>query len=124
MNQSREYKQNYLKEQIIDKFLNPEDFLRYCNTFKGGDIDAYTFEQLQYIVQSFQDLLLPSATKEPETLNFDINERIDDDPNIRRQSIELETKNKLDSSTYSINTEMLKDNTLSLEGNIKITLGP
>jgi hypothetical protein len=124
MSQSREYKQNYLKEQIIDKSLNPEDFLRYCDTFNGADIDAYTFEQLQYVVQSFQALLLSNVTKEPETLNLDIPERSYDGSHIRRQSLQSELKPKLESSIYSINTLKLNDNTLSSEMNIKITLGP
>ncbi|OMJ73689.1 hypothetical protein SteCoe_27564 [Stentor coeruleus] len=123
MIQSREYKQNYLKEQIIDKCLNPEDFLRYCDTFKGGNIDEYTFEQLQYIVQTFQDLLIPNVSKEPETLNIEVSENTNDnDTYIRRISIE-ESKKKLDSNIYTINTTKLKENTLSSEEDIKITLG-
>lgn len=54
MSQSME-KQMYLKENILDMGYDPTEFANYMNTLKEGgtNINNWTFEELEEIVQSF-----------------------------------------------------------------------
>ena len=58
MEDLRYAKQMYLKEEIIDKGFDAGQFTMYCNTLKGIDIDNYTFDELEEIVNNFQSLVV------------------------------------------------------------------
>ena len=47
-------KRAYLKEEIINHGFNPQDFVDFCETGRGADIDIYTLAQLQDIVEEFK----------------------------------------------------------------------
>lgn len=136
MNQTREFKQNYLKQEIIDKSYSPEEFLNYCNSFKGSDIDAYTFEELQSVVINFQQLKMPPPPELPISSKYPVLSQLDEDDLISKpqppqkqietqsRQIDLQPSRQSDSIAYSIQSCKMEDNILSLEEIIKVTLGP
>lgn len=43
----RERKQQYLRENILDKNYDPNEFMDYCESTSGSvDIDQWTFDRL------------------------------------------------------------------------------
>lgn len=136
MNQTREFKQNYLKQEIIDKSYSPEEFLNYCNSFKGSDIDAYTFEELQSVVINFQQLKMPPPPEPLISSKYPVLSQPDEDDLISKpqppqkqietqsRQIDIQPSRQSDSIAYSIQSCKMEDNILSLEEIIKVTLGP
>ena len=52
-----EYKQNFLRTEIIDQGYNPEEFSDYLSSEKGENglnLDNWSFTQLQEIVRNFK----------------------------------------------------------------------
>jgi hypothetical protein len=52
----RELKQNFLRENILEKEYNAEEFLKFITDIKGedaGDVDVWTFEELKQVVSNF-----------------------------------------------------------------------
>jgi hypothetical protein len=56
MESEREQKQNFLRENILEKNYDPETFLKYLSDIKGddaGDVDVWTFDELKKVVCDF-----------------------------------------------------------------------
>ena len=46
----REEKQRYLRENILDKDYDAEEFMEFCESYKGSmDIDSWTLQELQNV---------------------------------------------------------------------------
>lgn len=54
MNMERKRKQDYLREEIIEKQYDPEAFTAFCEEKKGNDIDSWNFEELVNCVIAFK----------------------------------------------------------------------
>jgi hypothetical protein len=50
MDSDKEHKQNFLREEILEKEYDPDDFLAFIVTKKGddaADLDLWTFQELK-----------------------------------------------------------------------------
>ena len=60
MTDSKEEKQNYLRDNILDKGYNPNDFIFFLKTKKGedgADLSNWTMEDLKNIVADFTSMI-------------------------------------------------------------------
>ena len=119
MEQERIQKQDYLKQEIIEKNYSPDEFMEYCESLKGAEIDAYTFEELEGIVKEFvcrkianDEISVPETYVEPPVQSMRPEPRV-----------EFTTKQSSESSAYSISAIKMHDNALSLEDIISVTVG-
>lgn len=62
--EERAEKQAFLMSEIIEKNYDPDQFMAYCETLKGADIDLWSMSELRTCVRNFQDSLNP-AKPEP-----------------------------------------------------------
>jgi PX domain len=70
--EERVTKQNYLKEEIIDKNYDAEAFVEFCEADKGADIDLWTLEELKACVKSFTTQVLQRKYSNADTLECKI----------------------------------------------------
>jgi hypothetical protein len=69
-----EIKQNYLRQEIIEKGYSPDEFANYLEKIGGenaSDLNSYSLEDLQKIVQNFkesQDLAKQNEEKEEKEI--------------------------------------------------------
>eukprot|EP00347_Sterkiella_histriomuscorum_P002460 403368062 len=63
--QDRKAKQQYLADYVLFKGYNPQEFAQYMLDKKenGGDVDAWTFPQIQYLVEEFTALAKPDPQR-------------------------------------------------------------
>ncbi|KRX00859.1 Phox homologous domain [Pseudocohnilembus persalinus] len=75
MADEKEKKQLYLREQIMDKGYDAQQFLSYISEYKNGEsgltIENWTFEELQNIVQQFTNQFQPVCIT---NVNYDENQ--------------------------------------------------
>jgi hypothetical protein len=50
----RRAKQDYLREEVLDKDYNPNHFVTFCDTLRGSNVDLWTFDELQQVVKDFK----------------------------------------------------------------------
>ena len=87
-----EYKQNYLRTEIIEKQYDPEEFSKFLSEEKGEtglDLNNWTFEELKNAVSKFKTI------KE----------------NLKKNEINQKEENK-ENENEIINSEMIKTNTI------------
>lgn len=148
MEEERIEKQNYLQREIVDKEFSPDEFMEYCETLKGADIDAYSFKEIKVIVADFQalksrvsvesdiqpassSLLEPciqprsSSLAEPEiSVPESYIERPSLPAKLEQDIKDPRTQKRNDSAAYSISAIKMHDNALSLEELIVVALNP
>lgn len=67
--EDRMIKRAFLKESIINAGFSPEDFINFCESGQGADIDIYTLEELQGVVAAFREMMATRAkVREEETV--------------------------------------------------------
>jgi hypothetical protein len=54
MSSEREAKQQFLRQEILDKGLSASAFMEKCEREKGSDVDSWTMEELRAAVLDFQ----------------------------------------------------------------------
>jgi hypothetical protein len=64
----REQKQSYLKSEIIDKSLDPESFISFCERSKGADIDLWSLDELKQCVKDFTKHLTHSKSTSADVI--------------------------------------------------------
>ena len=87
-----EYKQNYLRTEIIEKQYDPDEFSKFLSEEKeniGLDLNNWTFEELKNAVSKFKTI------KE----------------NLKKNEINQKEENK-ENENEIINSEMIKTNTI------------
>jgi hypothetical protein len=98
MESEREYKQNYLRENILEKNYDAEEFLKFITDIKGdeaGDVDIWEFDELKQVVNNF----ISNHTEdiEPRTNNNDQHYGSDDEkakPRYIHHNISVNQKSK------------------------------
>jgi sorting nexin-7/30/sorting nexin-8 len=50
----RRAKQDFLREEVLDKGYDPVHFVTFCNTLRGSNVDLWTFDELQMTVKEFK----------------------------------------------------------------------
>ena len=63
--EERAEKQAFLISEIIEKNYDPEQFMAYCETLKGADIDLWSMSELRTCVKNFQVSLNPPQPSPP-----------------------------------------------------------
>ena len=61
-----EAKQEYLRKEIIEKGLSPDDFINYITNLKGEnayDLNLWNLKELQDIVEQYKESLNPKIKK-------------------------------------------------------------
>ena len=95
-----EYKQNYLRTQIIDEGYDPEIFSKFLSEEKGDiglDLNNWNFEDLKNTVSKFK--------------NIKSNEQNNDIENIQNENKNLENeKNNLENLENQNNNNILENN--------------
>lgn len=113
-----DYKQNYLRENIIDKNYNPEDFIQFLTDNYGEsatDIDQYSIEDLKKIVDQFTK---ENYAENKTASNIDIQENcINNNIDIQSDSINVQEnkdiENVVDNKSTNNNNSALSDNVSS-----------
>ena len=62
-----EEKQEYLRKEIIEKGLSPDDFINYITNLKGEnayDLNLWNLKELQDIVEQYKESLNPKIQEE------------------------------------------------------------
>ena len=135
MEEQRRAKQNFLHEEIVEKNFSPQEFMEFCDEFKGADIDAYALEELKAIVAKFQRTKLKPLEKilNNRTGSLDDNSlfvpEANNEPSVRSMSQAtferspefLAPKPKLN-SPYAIQAINQEENVLSAEGIVTVIL--
>jgi hypothetical protein len=122
MEEERELKQNYLRQEIVEKNYSPDEFMEYCEGIKGAEVDAYTFEELSKIVSDFilsknqanDEIVVPDTFVEPPV---QLSKPLESPFEVK------EIKMNRESSAYSISAIKMHDNELSLEDVITVKVG-
>lgn len=50
----RRAKQDFLREEVLDKGYDPLHFVTFCNTLRGSNVDLWNFDELQMTVKEFK----------------------------------------------------------------------
>ena len=58
----RQAKQDYLKEEILEMYYDPDLFMDYCESIREANIDAWDFSELQECVRNFKTNYRPGET--------------------------------------------------------------
>lgn len=66
MSTEREAKQQFLRQEVLEKGLSASAFLEKCEREKGADVDSWTMQELQTAVLDFQR----EAADEDKTQRF------------------------------------------------------
>lgn len=66
MSTEREAKQQFLRQEVLEKGLSASAFLEKCEREKGSDVDNWTMEELRAVVLDFQK----EAADEDKTQRF------------------------------------------------------
>ena len=89
LEEDRMIKRAFLKDSIINAGFSPEDFINFCESGQGADIDIYTLEQLQGVVAAFREMMASKARAHEEEAvatkaesPFDQAAGIEEDPQI------------------------------------------
>ena len=101
-----EYKQNYLRTEIIEKQYDPEEFSKFLSEEKGEtglDLNNWTFEELKNVVSKFktmkENLKMNDFNQKDENENEIINsEMIKTNITERKEFINCIKQNKNDFS--------------------------
>ena len=100
-----EYKQQYLRSEIIDQGYNPEDFSEFMGSIRGEenlDLEKWSFPELQNVVEQYKSKisnLIEEEKKNNEEINIE---------NKNSGNIEQELK-------HDSETELIKQSTSSKE---------
>ena len=68
---SQEEKQNYLRENILEKGYDPNQFVSFLQSKKGeegSDISNWTMEDLQQVVQEFISINSKQSESKPDPI--------------------------------------------------------
>ena len=123
MDKDREIKQNYLRIEILEKNLSPDEFMKYCEGIKGAEIDAYTLEELEKIVAEFT--FNHNEPAEEASIPEPYVEAPVQVKRVHAVEVNSEYNNpkRTESSAYSISAIKMHDNALSLEDVISVKVG-
>ena len=111
---SVEEKQNYLRENIIEKGYDPNEFVEFAESKKGEnakDINHWRLPSLIVTVEEFKKMNLPKKINYGNGNNIDSYEKLD---------FEEDEEENIENHEY-LNIEKDKENTIPKEKNI-ITL--
>ena len=111
---SVEEKQNYLRENIIEKGYDPNEFVEFAESKKGEnakDINHWRLPSLIVTVEEFKKMNLPKKINYGNGNNIDTYEKLDFE--------EDEEEEKLDNNEFS-NNEKDKVNSINEESEVKI----
>lgn len=87
----REKKQQFLRDEIIDKNYDSSQFLAFLierNGEDAADIDAYTFQELKAIVRQFTDSHPPQDSQKEQKVEYESDP--EDKPQLERQESKKE----------------------------------
>lgn len=68
MSSDTEFKQNYLRKEILEKNYNPSEFIEYLNSKLniGDNLDLCTIDELKEVVQGYIQLKRSPEVSMPE----------------------------------------------------------
>lgn len=50
----RRAKQDFLREEVLDKGYDPSHFVVFCENLRGSNVDLWAFDELQQVVREFK----------------------------------------------------------------------
>ena len=80
-----EYKQNYLRTEIIDQGYDPENFSKFLSQEKGDiglDLNNWTFEELKESVSKFKSINHNQENNQSTNKNIENNQNTENNQNI------------------------------------------
>ena len=93
-----EIKQNYLRQEIIEKGYSPDGFANYLEKIGGenaSDLNSYSLEDLQKIVQNFKDS--QDLPKQKEEIEMKKDKEIkEEEKNIKIKEKKIEKEKKVE----------------------------
>ena len=148
MEQNIEYKQQYLRSEIIDQGYNPEDFSEFMANVKGDDnlnLETWSFEDLQIVVEQYKLKISKLIEQEQEpnienlnNNNTDIKQNIQENENNEKpvneslSSTDNDKDNNTDKDTFPkepfeeyeqiIKTVKLEENDITNNNNLYILI--
>lgn len=89
LEEDRMVKRVYLKEAVINAGFAPDDFIAFCESGKGADIDLYTLQDLQELVSDFKTMMtrkteVAEDASDKQDGPFDQAANIEEDPVIHQ----------------------------------------
>jgi len=115
--QERKEKQKYLRQEIILKGYSPDEFTSFCEKYKNPDLDLWTLEELEEVVNEFKKSHSnehPKPDSEEEEVSNEevmIESGQHEEPKIEGFSCEIEEVKG--PNTYQVNTAVPPETELS-----------
>ncbi len=129
MKENLEYKQQYLRSEIIDQGYNPDDFGEFMvklSSDENPNLENWSFDELKYIVEKYKSTISEILAKEntKEIQNNDIKQEKQQNEEIKDiQNKENEFPNEaLQDYEKIIQTVKLEDNPLTNTEELNITI--
>ena len=129
MKENLEYKQQYLRNEIIDQGYNPDDFGEFMvklSSDENPNLENWSFDELKYIVEKYKSTISEILEKEnsKEIQNNDIKQEEEQNEEIKDiQNKENEFPNEaLQDYEKIIQTVKLEDNPLTNTEELNITI--
>ena len=101
-----EEKQNYLRENILEKGYNPNEFVDFLKSKKGeagSDISNWSMDDLKEVVQEFVSKNAPLENSEPPS-----------EPPSEQNKIQIETKNTNTNAKINKSRSVIPGNSISI----------
>lgn len=105
-----EIKQNYLRNEIIEKGYDPEEFSTYISNIRGEegvDLALWTMEELENVVKDFQKKQKPdlsqNANEEYKSSYIEKQQQKTEIDNEKKITDEQETKEQKDNENNNVN---------------------
>ena len=129
MNEKLENKQQYLRNEIIDKGYNPDDFGEFMVKLTNNEnpnLEIWTLEELKFIVAQYKSQIDKNIV-EQNALEIKNNNNEQDKVQIADNSVEKNNQNEfpkeaLEDYNYIIKTVKLEENPLTSNEEINITI--
>lgn len=94
----RKAKQNYLFEEIIENYYDPELFTLFCSKTKTPDLDYWTFDELQECVSKFKQ-----KYRRGQTLQEVLNQEAKTNPREKQEKSPNHSVDPIDMTFHSTN---------------------
>lgn len=120
MSEEREAKQQFLREEILDKGFSASAFMDKCEREKGSDVDKWTMDELKSAVAEFKK----EIAKEAKTQRFSAPKDAANESSLFPASFSgLEiAKDVGDDHLYTVSCQTLGDTELSAVSGVSITV--
>ena len=148
MEENIEYKQKYLRSEIIDQGYSPDDFSEYMANVKGDDnlnLETWSFDDLQIVVEQYKLKISKLIEQEkeqnldnPDNIKNDINQNIQPNENennekpVKESMVSTDKENNVNKDIFPkepfeeyeqiIKTKKLEDNEITNNNNLYILI--